>query len=226
MKEVISVSRGPYKFSVIDLDNTRSWRFWDLFSNGEWESTTFEALDRTLNSGDLLFDIGAWLGPISIWEAKRGVRVIAIEPDPVAFEALEQTIQLNDFRELITPVQVAVFNERKKLDLHINEFGDSMSQLFAEKFPNIVEVQGETIENLVSTYGKPKVIKMDIEGSESEILPSCGVMLRENPVSLVISLHEIWYKEGTREAMDLELQNWNMRILFTVIFYARRGRHE
>ncbi len=40
--------------------------------------------------GDIVVDIGAGIGEFTLWCAEAGARVVAFEPDPLAFACLER----------------------------------------------------------------------------------------------------------------------------------------
>jgi hypothetical protein len=84
--EFRKIKRCDNDFRVIDSNITSSWSYWDLFCDGRWEAATLKAIDDNLPEGGLLFDVGAWIGPMTLWSAKnRRARVISLEPDPEAF---------------------------------------------------------------------------------------------------------------------------------------------
>ena len=51
--------------------------------------------------GDIVIDVGAGIGEFTLWCADAGARVIAFEPDPLAFACLEKnTASLPSVRDL------------------------------------------------------------------------------------------------------------------------------
>lgn len=204
------ITRHNVPFVVQDIEHTISWNFWGQFENGTWESGTFAALDSVLRPGDLLFDVGAWVGPITLWEAARGVHVVAFEPQPAAYENLFDNVALNSFRDRVITVNSAITPFTEDVMMGVYSDGDSLSSLvrFTE---NQVLVHGLSLGDAIAAYGTPAVIKIDIEGGEALVLPKVGPLLRELGVIMHLSTHAIWYPEGTREAIEEELSHWNMR---------------
>ncbi len=202
----MNITRQGIQFNVLDEPITSSWRFWDLFSNGQWEPSTFEVLDQILKPDSLFFDIGAWIGPVTLWAAKKGCKVISVEPDPEAFRQLEENVRLNDLN--VTLIQKAVSNHELTERLNVSTPGDSKSSL-TYKFQNSIEVQATTLDKLIEEYGKPDLIKMDIEGGESLVLPYSGPLLRRLKIPVLIGLHPFWYI--SRSAMENELKHWNRK---------------
>src|SRR5271169_2276295 len=69
--------------------------FWRRMQDGAWEPETLWLLDRLLTPGVEFYDIGAWIGPTTLFASMKGVRVVAFEPDPVARKALATNLALN-----------------------------------------------------------------------------------------------------------------------------------
>ncbi len=68
--------------------------FWNKFS--EWEPWNQRALRAFVTSESVVFDIGAWVGPISLLSAALGAKkVFAFEPDPDAYRMLEKNVRAN-----------------------------------------------------------------------------------------------------------------------------------
>jgi hypothetical protein len=76
--EIDSFQRGSVVFES----------FWKSVERGEWEPYTFSVLDRFVTPETTVIDIGAWIGPVTLYAAKTAKHVFAIEPDPVAFKEL------------------------------------------------------------------------------------------------------------------------------------------
>jgi predicted nicotinamide N-methyase len=77
--------------------------FWDRVEAGAWEPGTLLALQPLLGPGVLFLDIGAWVGPLSLFAAGMGARVIAVEADPRAEVQLRRNLAANpDFAHRVT----------------------------------------------------------------------------------------------------------------------------
>src|SRR5260370_33931699 len=58
--------------------------------------------------GDWVMDIGANKGGVTALCALNGASVVAYEPNPIAFELLEETIKLNHIEKQVTAIPAAV----------------------------------------------------------------------------------------------------------------------
>lgn len=209
-----AIVRGNLGFRVMDGAQTSHWSFWDLWANGGWESGTLSALDEVMPARGLLWDVGAWVGPISLWAAVRHLAdVIALEPDPDAFAVLSENVRLNgaDKGEAkITALPFALTTAPGPLTLCTVTPGDSLTSMTrVDMLGPKVETFGIDAATLVKIADCwPDVVKMDIEGGESLVLPTLGPKLRERNIPLILALHPNWYADGTHSALAAELGAW------------------
>src|SRR5829696_6808649 len=86
----INLAGRPIKFG--DIGGTRN-EWWALRARKrQWEQPVLDAFAATVCPGDVVYDVGAWIGPYSLL-ASRLVgptgRVVSFEPDPEARRQLE-----------------------------------------------------------------------------------------------------------------------------------------
>jgi FkbM family methyltransferase len=121
-----------------------------------------------LNPSDVVFDLGANIGCFAISIFDKVKQVIALEPEQVNYQFLQANIYSNDCTNVIS-FQDAVVGDN-----------DSKRLLYCGKVPYYytllprfnrkpVEVSCVNINKLISKY-KPTKLKVDIEGSEFEVL--------------------------------------------------------
>lgn len=172
MTTVRAVTRLGHTFTVDDwYDNTADpgsfagWDFWTQYSIGRWEPATFGALAEYLTPTGAFFDIGAWVGPVSLVASRLCRRVVAVEPDAVAHRMLFSNNERN--RCEIEIHRVAIAEQRGMVTLHAHEYpGDSRTSRFVGGDP--FEVYAVTIDDL-----RPEgceLMKMDVEGAEAWLL--------------------------------------------------------
>lgn len=154
--------------------------FWSLYEAGRWEPETKALLERVLAPGDLFVDVGAWIGPVTLWALEVGAQVCAIEPDPVACEELRRRV----------PGDVEIWAGAVSTDgrpVHLETqygWGDSMSRVAAEG----LEVESWTLPEILGDR-RPGLVKVDVEGYEDELLPAIAPWLAEREIPLAVSLH-------------------------------------
>jgi FkbM family methyltransferase len=161
--------------------------FWDLWATDRWEVATHNVLREVLTPGDIFLDIGAWIGPVTIWAHQLGARVIAVEPDPVAYEELRTVVPRKPPFVEAWPGALTIDGGTVRLAPNPKPegaFGDSMSRIADEG----IKVVSWTLEQILN--GRvPKLMKMDVEGYEVTLMPAIIDWLTEHNVALHISCH-------------------------------------
>jgi FkbM family methyltransferase len=202
-------------FNVADDKPT----FWDRVAGGVWERGTFVALDQVLAPGTTLLDLGAWVGPVTLYAAARGARVIAVEADPAALVQLRANIAANP--DLVVSIEVvdrAVAPQPGPVRMGARRKpGDSMSSALLAGAERSWDALAVTPAELAVLVGHPPrlVIKLDIEGGEYALMPHMGPLVARPGTALLLSLHpEILLESGadniaaaTRAALA-PLQGW------------------
>ena len=173
--------------------------FWPGFANGDWEPNTFKAFDTFLTPDSVYVDIGAWIGPTVLYASKIAKKVIAFEPDPIAYHHLVKNIGLNEADKNVVPYPIAVSSDWKGIPFgpRTTKFGDSMaSQLWAK---GDMEVPAISLESVVTM--NPDFIKIDIEGGERYIFESDvnNMVLDSYRPTIHLSLHTPWFKDSVDE---------------------------
>lgn len=166
--------------------------FWRRFENGSWEPETFKIFYRLIRPDTTFLDIGAWIGPTTLYAAKRAKRVFSFEPDPIAFFELCRNLELNN-AENVVPYSIAVSNAWKGMKFgKKNEYGDSMSsELWGV---GNVRVPAMSLNSVIGGIS-PDFIKIDIEGGEMSLFEGAQHFLRHHKPTIHLSLHTPWFKD-------------------------------
>ena len=134
-----------------------------------WDKYTLNWIEK--NRGlDTLWDIGAWIGPFTLYAARLYKNVIAFEPDWVAFKALEQHIIDNSLTN-VTTIKLGMYNEETQVNFGFigEKYGDSLSSI-NHPAPLGTKIKTTTIDAALLKYKRPDFIKIDIEGSEEYLI--------------------------------------------------------
>ncbi len=191
MREVaIGGSAGRVRVAVREV---YSGRFWDRVASGDWEPETFDFFRKHAGPGVLVLDIGAWVGPIALFAAGLGARVIALEPDPAAWAELSETVAANP--ELAIDIrQAAVDRAPGVLRLYPTKdgFGSSATTAVAAAGAgDPIEVPTVTLAALAEE-ARPEerlVLKVDIEGHEFALMDQIADLVRSRRAPTLLSLH-------------------------------------
>ena len=156
-----------------------------------------------VNLGDTVFDIGASAGITSMAFAKMvgpNGKVIALEPDKTSFEKLKSNLRCNSVTNVLA-LPMGVWNKKDRV--FFDSKGQSSQTGFGDDFINVT-----TIDNLTETYGKPNLVKMDIEGAELEALEGAKLTRGNGYTDWAIASYHIRDGESTSSRCREFLNGW------------------
>ena len=203
-----------------------------LFQTGTYEKGTLYFIASCLNRGDCFVDIGANIGLMSIFASQcvgNSGKILAFEAHPETHELLLENIILNHIENTDT-FNFALGNETGKATIYdnwnVNRGGASLV-IHAENSTGF-EVDVKTLDEVIQNDFQPKMIKIDVEGFEFQVLKgatntikNCKPILiiefsvsRENqydPFEMIdfiesIGFYEIFKLSGTKERKSKLIQ--------------------
>jgi FkbM family methyltransferase len=127
---------------------------------------------------DIVIDIGAHVGVVSIYIAKRFpfVKIYAYEPIPDNYEHLVINLKANGVNN-VTPHNLAITSDGRKFDMIVNFTNNSGGGTGHLRNMNLhhhfhYTVESVTLDSVFEEYniGVCKLLKIDCEGTEHEIL--------------------------------------------------------
>jgi len=150
-----------------------------------------------LKPGDCFYDVGAHTGFFSILAAalvgKRG-SVIALEPDRRNAALLREAIARNSLGSITDTVEQAVWSFEGNIRLlsanpgpHSNT---GMSKIVPANVPDSYEVPCTSLDKLSRGRPAPTLIKIDVEGAESEVLKGAHKLFESSRPSLLCEIHD------------------------------------
>ena len=145
----------------------------------------------TLGAGDVVLDCGACEGFFARQALDLGVaQVLCLEPNPEMVACLEVTFseEIEQGRVRVLPYALSSLSGEASFSV---SSGDAFSGRIDDKGNDRVPIL--TLEQVVSRYGLPTMIKMDLEGSEYEALRGGLDYLTEFHPKLAITVyHHPW----------------------------------
>jgi FkbM family methyltransferase len=199
--------RSPRRFRVhrierldVAVDVTDATARLLHFYGQPYEPGLSRALRRRLGQGDVFLDIGANIGYFSVLAgltvAPAG-RVIAFEPHPAAREVLVQAVAANRLGEIVEIVPAAVADRDGvaalflSVDSVLSTTDPSRSPLRHDyAFPDSIEVPRLTVDGWLAAHPdlapRIRVIKIDVEGTEADVLRGMRETLRTCPRAAIL----------------------------------------
>lgn len=138
---------------------------------------------------DLIFDIGAYCG-VTAYHLSKCVpkgKVYSFEPDPINFRLLARNIKRHGLKN-VTPLPYGISDKTEKAAfLSEGTLGSRLERHSTRTtIGDIYSVQTLSLADACARYGVPNLAKVDIEGSEIEMLAAAVPFLRSNPMQLAV----------------------------------------
>lgn len=133
-----------------------------------YEESMLADFKNRVSENSVVLDIGSYIGNHTVFFAKHcKCRVIAVEPNILAYNILRENIFLNKLDENVTTYNVGVGESKLSGKIiHANENNMGMSKIEIGEG----EIEITTVDNLVDLEERIDCIKIDVEGMELEVL--------------------------------------------------------
>ncbi len=178
-----------------------------IFLTGKFEIDTSSYFKSIINKGDIIFDIGANIGahtlPMAKLVGENGI-VHAFEPTKFAYDKLEKNISLNpNLNNRIIVNQIMLTDKKNKKPvpkLYSSWPFDSKLQEHKKHCGSMQSTDGcksKTLDEYVldNKVSGLKLIKIDVDGFEIEVLMGAKNILKKNKPILLIELAPYTFEE-------------------------------
>ena len=206
LKKADIFNLDDYKYSATIRGKNLSWLclsrrlLWMAVGHEYIEPEFLDWIDN-IPKGEVLYDIGASNGIFSIYAASCGLRVIAVEPDPLNYFLLSYNNYLNSKSSVVIEgcYNFAVSKAMAIGSIHIKhmELGshekilDKTLDVFGNEFqPDYSHaVLKFALDDLIGVMAlpQPNYLKIDVDGAEADVLEGAIVCLK-NVKSVFIEL--------------------------------------
>lgn len=156
--------------------------------------------------GETLWDIGANIGCYSLYAAKKGLNVVAFEPNPYNFSILSKNLELNNLTNSLSAFCLALSTKTRIsfLNMSTTAMGGALA-MFGEKQMSIVAdgvsaevvhaqaMIGFSVDEFIESFSPafPNHIKLDVDGLEGKILEGASVTLEDRRIkSILVEIDE------------------------------------
>lgn len=166
------------------------------FPRGCLEVSVQEALRRLLGPGDVFYDVGANIGFFTLIGARLvgpTGRAVAFEPVPANAEAIRANAALNAIDNIQVLEKAAGAERRRDRLLLVEDLSWSHleSRGWHPRTTLAVDIEVVTIDELVRAgeIPPPTLVKIDVEGSEVDVLAGMRETLERHRPAIVCELH-------------------------------------
>jgi FkbM family methyltransferase len=166
--------------SLLAYDESHSqsanWVAWEL------QADDYRLRDMRFGEGDVVIDIGAHVGLFSIYLAKRwpALKVFAFEPFPANFRNCAENLQINSVTNVVLSPK-AITNDSRLLSMATDPHNSGGASAVVKTFESngiATDLASMTLDEvfLAHEIGRCKLMKIDCEGMEYEILLGARVL--------------------------------------------------
>ena len=188
------------------------WSRYRSFVYGTWEPKVIRAVTDTVKPGMTVIDIGAHIGYYSLLFAKcvgPSGCVFAFEPLPDNFALLQKNIRLNNLMN-VHVLNQAIFSRTQEItitapDDQPNPGSGSMHNEAGHKHYRVEAISMDDFCEKLAL--RPDILKMDVEGTEYDVLIGAKETINRYRPNLFIELHHFDGNLAANRVPDL-LAGW------------------
>lgn len=137
-----------------------------------------------LRPNDLFVDVGANIGSYTILaSAEVGANTIAVEPIPTTFRNLKNNVFINNIQDLVTMLNIGLGSQIGRI--LFTKGGDTLNHVAISNEIDTIEVDIDTLDNILA-HQQPTLLKIDVEGFETEVLKGAEMILRQDRLQAII----------------------------------------
>ena len=147
-------------------------------------------LNLDLNKDDVFIDIGANEGYFSILMGNKGIKSYGVEPSPADIVLFENNIDINNLHDNVKVLPYAAGHYNGEIEFKENIFNRMWSSVDSGRvnFMNkTIVVPIKRIDEMIPDRNKVKLIKIDVEGYEENVIDGLSFFL-DQPVIWIIEI--------------------------------------
>jgi FkbM family methyltransferase len=168
---------------------------------GIYETPASKILEKELKDARLFIDVGAHVGYYTLLASKIAKEIISIEPNPFNYKLLKFNLRINKIKNAYA-LNIAASNYNGESGIFIPKLKGKIATDESRLDNNIskIKIKVVKLDDLLLKIGKnPDVIKIDVEGSEMQVLEGLQETLRKGVKCLMIEVHS---EENKAEAIS------------------------
>ncbi|MDR1895711.1 MAG: FkbM family methyltransferase, partial [Prevotellaceae bacterium] len=138
-----------------------------------------------LREEDSFADIGANIGMYTVLASGHvGAKTFSFEPVPSTFSNLKDNIAINHVKDKVASFNIAL-GAREGI-IEFTSSLNSMNHVATENEPNTIKVPVKTLDSILENRKIPSLLKIDVEGFETEVLAGGGKTLKQSELKAII----------------------------------------
>ncbi|MEI7675258.1 MAG: FkbM family methyltransferase [Bacteroidales bacterium] len=205
---VNSTYRGNIRLTL-KIDD---WIQQNLYFLNQYEEPEILFVEKLLQSGDSIVDVGANIGLYSLVASKlvgKEGKVYAFEPFKINNDHLMKHVQMNKLTNIVIE-KTAVSDKIGEIELFLDEtdFNNGAATAYSESFTSTEKAPSTSLDNYFQDKKTDKIrfIKIDIEGGEFLALQGMKNLLTKQKPTLLVEINPITpYDKNELDAFLFEI---------------------
>lgn len=197
---------------------------WARYFEKNYEKENIEFLSVHCKKNDVVIDIGAHIGLMSVICAKlvgaQG-KVYSFEPTPKTYSILQKIIKLNHVESIVLPLNKAVSDQKGSLPFYIDDYeGSNANSLVInnhrERHAISIDLTSVDIFYQEFNIEKIDILKIDAEGTELDVLKGAIQVIKKFHPKIILAIHPQLIKNNNQtiaEIYDL-IYSLNYHVIF------------
>lgn len=153
----------------------------------------------------IVLDVGGNIGMFSLYASKYAKQVYTLEPSKEHFETIQEMLKFNEITN-VKPINKALFMENAKFPFHHNKNKTmySLHGAVSDGSSAPEEVEAITLDKLFEDekIDHLNLMKLDVEGSEAEILASPGFAKVAPKIDVVMGELHSWMNRNPQQLVN------------------------
>lgn len=224
--KIITLKKTGEKFLVRkkDLHNDISV-IYEIFVIEEYKTDLLDYIDKIM--GEIVIDVGAYIGDTSVFFGKKGAVIYAYEPSKELYEIAKKNVELNNINNIkIFNVGIGDANKNFKMALNKKNQPDggnfiifdefkSLNKTMKDRFLFTEEVKIISLDEVLNQFESVYLLKMDCEGCE---FPAILSVKNENLQKIKYIIMEIHFLQlFDPNVISLKLKDNNFKVFIKKI---------
>ena len=161
-------------------------------------------------------DVGAFVGDSAIYFASRSAKkVIAVEPQPMAYKEMLENIKLNDLENMIIPINAGLASKHSKLCIQDLDIKSTIATYYKPSDHDVhCSIPQKTLSELINEYdiGNEPILKMDCEGCEYDVILNDFSYVRVFK-ELIFEYHEYATKMPVKRLLEVLAKDYKCKLI-------------
>jgi FkbM family methyltransferase len=156
---------------------------------------------HVLRPGDLFVDVGANVGSYTVLAAgAAGANCVSFEPVPSSFAHLLDNVRLNNLESKVMAKNIGIGAVSRTITFTAGLDAENHVATAAELATSTIEVPVEPLDAVVQ-HGPVMVLKIDVEGYETEVLNGAKELMQaEGLLAVIMELNGSGHRYGYDES--------------------------